>query len=102
MTDKRIVFLGTPDFAVASLEAMIGHGFQVVGVVTMPDKPAGRGHQLQPSPVKLAAEKHHLPLLQPVSLKDPEFLDQLKKWEADIQVVVAFQCPLLKFSFTIN
>jgi len=88
---KRIVFLGTPDFAVASLEAMLNHGFNVVGVVTMPDKPAGRGHQLQPSPVKLAAEQHQLPLLQPTNLKDPEFLQQLESWQADIQVVVAFR-----------
>ncbi len=91
MSTKRIVFLGTPDFAVASLEAMIENGFNVVGVVTMPDKPAGRGHQLQPSPVKESAIKHNLPLLQPSNLKDPEFITELKNWKADIQVVVAFR-----------
>lgn len=91
MKDKRIVFLGTPDFAVASLEALLKGGFNVVGVVTMPDKPAGRGHKLQPSPVKSYALEHDLPLLQPENLKDPEFLESLQAWQADIQVVVAFR-----------
>ena len=89
--DLRIVFMGTPGFAVASLEALIRAGAQVVGVVTAPDRPAGRGLSLQPSEVKKAALLHGIPLLQPEKLKDPVFLDSLRSWQADVQVVVAFR-----------
>ncbi len=88
---NRIVFLGTPDFAVASLEALIENNFNVVGVVTMPDKKAGRGHKIQYSPVKECALKHDLPLLQPTNLKDADFQAELAALKADIQVVVAFR-----------
>lgn len=91
MRELRIVFMGTPDFAVQSLKAIIEGGFQVVGVVTAPDKPAGRGRKLQQSAVKKYAEAQELPLLQPVNLKDPEFLNKLKQWKANVQVVVAFR-----------
>jgi methionyl-tRNA formyltransferase len=87
----RIVFLGTPDFAVASLEALIAHRFQVVAVVTAPDKPSGRGLKLTPPPVKQCAEKHGIPVLQPIKLKDPQFLEELKSFHADLQFVVAFR-----------
>lgn len=88
----RIVFMGTPDFAVESLRSLVEGGYQVVGVVTMPDKPVGR-HQtvLQASPVKRYAEENGLPVLQPEKLKDPVFLDQLRALRADLQVVVAFR-----------
>ena len=87
----RIVFIGTPEFAVASLEALIEAGENVVGVITAPDKPAGRGKKLQGSAVKQCAEKHGLNLLQPPNLKDADFLDELKALNADLQVVVAFR-----------
>lgn len=89
--DIRIVFLGTPEFAVASLSRMLSDGCNVVGVVTMPDKPQGRGKHLRPSAVKEFAEAHNLPVLQPVSLKDPEFLEQLRALQADLFVVIAFR-----------
>jgi methionyl-tRNA formyltransferase len=87
----NIVFLGTPDFAVASLEALLKAGLNVVGVVTAPDKPAGRGMKLQMSAVKQCAVRHGIPVLQPEKLKDPEFLNQLDALKADLQVVVAFR-----------
>ncbi|WP_227686836.1 methionyl-tRNA formyltransferase [Spirosoma arboris] len=87
----RIVFMGTPDFAVASLHRLLGAGCQVVAVVTAPDRPSGRGLQLTPSPVKKAAEAANLPVLQPEKLRDPAFLDQLASYQADLQVVVAFR-----------
>jgi len=87
----RIVFYGTPEFAVASLESIISHGFNVVAVVSSPDKPAGRGMHLQQSAVKQCALKHGLPVLQPVNLKSPEFLEQLKQFNPDIQVIIAFR-----------
>ena len=90
-SDLRIVFLGTPDFAVESLRRIHSEGFNIVGVVTMPDKPAGRGHHLLQSPVKQYAVACGLPLLQPVSLKDPEFLAQLKALDANLFVVIAFR-----------
>lgn len=89
--DLRIVFMGTPAFAVASLDALIKAGCQVVGVVTAPDKPAGRGMHLQQSAVKQFALTHQLPLLQPVKLKDPAFIQSLTQWQADLFVVVAFR-----------
>jgi methionyl-tRNA formyltransferase len=87
----RIVFMGTPDFAVASLQALLDQGFNVVGVITAPDKPAGRGLEIQQSPVNQLALSYKLPLLQPVKLKDPDFLEQLKAWKPDLQIVVAFR-----------
>lgn len=88
----KIVFMGTPDFAVESLKALVEGGYNVVGVVTMPDKPMGR-HQteLSQSAVKKYAVEHKLPVLQPEKLKDPEFLENLSVWEADLQIVVAFR-----------
>ena len=86
-----IVFMGTPEFAVESLKAILEAGFPVKGVITSPDRPSGRGLHLHPSPVKEFALQHHLPVLQPLKLKDPEFLAALKKLEADLQVVVAFR-----------
>jgi methionyl-tRNA formyltransferase len=87
----RIVFLGTPDFAVASLAAIIEEGFEVVGVVTAPDKPAGRGMQLQQSPVKQYAVSKGIQVLQPIRLKDPVFIEELRNLKADLQVVIAFR-----------
>ena len=87
----RIVFMGTPAFAVASLNALLQAKMNVVGVVTAPDKPAGRGMQLQQSAVKQFALAHNIPILQPEKLKSPEFFEALKQWEPDLQVVVAFR-----------
>src|SRR5215207_9173177 len=87
----RIVFMGTPEFAVASLKALVEVGYEVVGVVTAPDKPAGRGLKLQESAVKKYALQNSLPVLQPEKLKNPVFLDELKMLRADLQVVVAFR-----------
>lgn len=89
--DLKIVFMGTPDFAVESLRVLVENGYNVVGVITMPDKPAGRGHKIQYSAVKKYALEKELPLLQPEKLKDESFLDELKKWNADLQIVVAFR-----------
>lgn len=89
--DLRIVYMGTPDFAVESLRCLVEGGYNVVGVITMPDKPAGRGHKLQFSPVKQYALDHGLPLLQPEKLKDESFLENLRAWKADLQIVVAFR-----------
>lgn len=91
MSDLRIVFFGTPDFAATSLKALIESGFNVVAVVTAPDRPAGRGHKLTPSAVKVLAESQNLKVLQPPNLKDPAFIDELSSFEANIQVVVAFR-----------
>lgn len=87
----RIVFLGTPDFAVTVLEKLVNEGCQVVGVVTAPDKPAGRGMQLSQSAVKKIAIEKGLNVLQPLKLKDPTFIEELKALKADVQVVVAFR-----------
>lgn len=87
----RIVFMGTPEFAVASLDALVKAGYNIVGVITAPDKPAGRGMKRHESAVKQYAEKHSLNILQPEKLKNPEFLAQLKALNADLQVVVAFR-----------
>ena len=89
--DLRIVFMGTPPFAVASLDSLVQAGATIAGVVTAPDKPAGRGLQLTESAVKQYALEKGLPLLQPEKLKDPAFLDALATWKADVQVVVAFR-----------
>lgn len=89
--DLKVIFLGTPDFAVASLKALVDNGFKVVAVVTAPDKPAGRGMQLKASAVKEYALTQNIPVLQPERLKNPEFLETLKSYQADLQVVVAFR-----------
>lgn len=89
--ELRIVYMGTPDFAVEPLRRLVEGGYRVVGVVTMPDKPAGRGHKLQYSPVKQYALEKGLPLLQPEKLKDEAFLEDLRRLEADLQIVVAFR-----------
>jgi methionyl-tRNA formyltransferase len=91
LSDLRIVFLGTPDFAVASLDALVQAGCNIVGVVTAPDKPAGRGMKLTESAVKKYALSKGLYLLQPEKLKNPSFLEELKALKADVQVVVAFR-----------
>lgn len=83
--------MGTPEFAVESLRCLVEGGYNVVGVITMPDKPAGRGHKLQYSAVKQYALEHDLPLLQPEKLKDEAFLEALRAWKADLQIVVAFR-----------
>lgn len=87
----RIVFMGTPEFAVASLDALVKAGCNIVGVITAPDKAAGRGMQLQQSAVKKYAGENNLPVLQPEKLKNPEFLEQLRSLKSDLQVVVAFR-----------
>lgn len=87
----RVVFLGTPDFAVPTLRALLETPhFQVVGVVTQPDRPAGRGQQLQMSPVKRVAQEAGVPVIQPLKVHDPAALEQLRAWEPDFLVVVAF------------
>lgn len=94
LTDQKnisIVFMGTPDFAVASLDVLVQNGYNVVGVITAPDKPAGRGLQLQQSAVKQYAISKGLRVLQPEKLKNPEFLEELRSLKADLQVVVAFR-----------
>ena len=91
MNQARIVFMGTPDFALGCLEAITSQPHNVVGVVTAPDRPAGRGKKLHQSPVKTFALQEGIPLLQPLKLKDPEFLDQLKEWKPDLIIVVAFR-----------
>ena len=87
----RLIFFGTPEFAVATLDALLADGQHVVAVVTAPDKPAGRGQTLVASPVKRAAEAHGLPVLQPTNLKSPAFQAELRGFAADLQVVVAFR-----------
>jgi len=91
MKSLRVVFMGTPDFAVASLEALHQSKHQVVGVVTVADKPAGRGLHMQMSAVKQFAVEHAIPVLQPLKLRDPEFIEALKAWNADLFVIVAFR-----------
>ena len=83
--------MGTPDFAVEALRQLVEGGYNVVGVITMPDKPAGRGHKIQYSPVKQYALEQNLPLLQPEKLKDEAFVEALREWKADLQIVVAFR-----------
>lgn len=83
--------MGTPDFAVEALRCLMDGGYNVVGVITMPDKPAGRGHQIQYSPVKQYALSQNLPLLQPERLKEEGFVEALREWKADLQIVVAFR-----------
>lgn len=87
----KIVFMGTPEFAVASLNALVNAGYNIVGVITAPDKPSGRGMQLNESAVKKFAVEHHMKILQPEKLKNPEFINELKSLNADVQAVVAFR-----------
>jgi len=89
--EMRIIFMGTPDFAVPSLNALVDAGFLVVAVITTPDKPAGRGRKIQEAAVKKAAQAQNIPVLQPAKFKDPEFLKVLKSYRADLQIVVAFK-----------
>lgn len=91
MKNLRIVFMGTPEFAVASLGSLLMNGFNVVAVVTSPDKPAGRGRNISKSAVKEFSESSLLPILQPDNLKDPSFIDKLKRLRPDVFVVVAFR-----------
>jgi methionyl-tRNA formyltransferase len=91
LKDTRIVFMGTPEFAVASLDALVKAGARIVGVVTAPDKPAGRGMKMNESAVKKYAVEHSLHLLQPEKLKDPAFLEALRALRVDLQIVVAFR-----------
>ncbi|TSJ47848.1 methionyl-tRNA formyltransferase [Fluviicola chungangensis] len=91
MNNLRIVFMGTPHFSVGILEAIKSAGMNLVGIVTVADKPAGRGQVMHESPVKQFARENQIPVLQPVKLKDPEFLAELEAWKADVFVVVAFR-----------
>ena len=88
--NMRIVFMGTPEFAVPSLEAILRSDDQVVGVVTQPDRPKGRGQQLVPPPVKLVAERAGIPILQPLKIRTPEFLQTLSAWQPDLIAVAAY------------
>ncbi len=89
--DLRIVFMGTPEFAVSSLQALVEGGYNIVGVITVPDKPAGRGRKVQESAVKKYAVEQGLNILQPEKLKNPDFVSGLEKLKADLQIVVAFR-----------
>jgi methionyl-tRNA formyltransferase len=91
MKNIRIVFMGTPEFAVATLGSLLMNGYDVAGVVTSPDRPAGRGRKIIKSPVKVYAESNHLFLMQPLNLKDPEFTKTLEKLQIDLIIVVAFR-----------
>ena len=91
MRDLRIIFMGTPEFAVASLNILVAKGYNVVAVITAPDRHKGRGQKIMSSPVKEAALEHNIPVLQPTNLKSPEFLEELKSYNANLQVVVAFR-----------
>jgi methionyl-tRNA formyltransferase len=91
MRELRIVFMGTPDFAVATLKALVENNYKVVGVITAPDKPAGRGRKLNESAVKVYANSQNLSVLQPTNLKDTAFLTALKALHANLQIVVAFR-----------
>ena len=86
----KIIFMGTPDFSVGTLEALIAAGHEIPLVVSQPDKPKGRGHELQPTPVKEAALKHGLTVYQPKKVRDPEVIEKLRETEADVIVVIAF------------
>ncbi len=91
MMDLRIIYMGTPEFAVPALERLVDAGYDIVAVVTAPDKPRGRGRKLMPPDVKKAALKHDIPVLQPARLKSPEFIEELRSYRANLQVVVAFR-----------
>ena len=89
--DLRIVFMGTPEFAVASLKRLVEQGYNIVAVVTTPDKPAGRGQKLHESDVKVAARELGLPILQPEKLRDPEFVEAMQELKPDLGIVIAFR-----------
>lgn len=91
MTDLRIIYMGTPEFAVPSLQILVENGFNVVAVITAPDKPKGRGQKLATSPVKDYAVSQNIPVLQPTNLKSPEFIEELRSYNANLQIVVAFR-----------
>lgn len=91
MQELRIIFMGTPEFAVPSLEKLIEHKYNIVAVITAPDKPQGRGQKIVYSPVKVCALEHGITVLQPLNLKSPEFLAGLKSYNANLQIVVAFR-----------
>lgn len=91
MHNLRILFMGTPEFAVPSLEILVENKFNVVAVITAPDKPQGRGQKLTPSPVKVYALKRNIPVLQPTNLKSAAFIEELRSYQATLQVVVAFR-----------
>lgn len=91
MPDMKLIFMGTPEFAVPSLEILLANNYEIAAVITAPDKPQGRGRKVLPSPVKVAALAHHIPVLQPTNLKEPSFLATLQGYQADLQVVVAFR-----------
>ncbi len=91
MSDIRIVFMGTPDFAVATLDALLKANLNVVGVITAPDKPAGRGRKIHQSAVKKYTIENNLTVLQPANLKNEEFIASLKSLNANLQIVVAFR-----------
>lgn len=91
MNNLRIIFMGTPEFAVPSLAILVQHQFNVAAVITAPDKPQGRGQKLGASPVKEFALQHNIPVLQPTNLKSLEFISELKSYQANLQVVVAFR-----------
>ncbi len=91
MESLRIIYMGTPDFAVASLKILVENGYNIVAVITAPDKPKGRGQKLSISAVKEYALSANLPILQPTNLKDPEFIEELKSYNANLQIVVAFR-----------
>ncbi len=91
MIDTRIVFMGTPDFAVGVLKSLLQHQYNVVGVITAPDKPSGRGRKMNQSAVKKYALEQQIAVLQPTNLKDKNFLEALKLWDANLQIVVAFR-----------
>ncbi|MEO5603194.1 MAG: methionyl-tRNA formyltransferase [Cyclobacteriaceae bacterium] len=91
MDSLKIIFMGTPEFAVPSLQILVQNRLKVVAVITAPDKPQGRGQKINFSPVKACALQHKIPVLQPTNLKSPEFIEQLSTFRADLQVVVAFR-----------
>jgi methionyl-tRNA formyltransferase len=91
LENLKIIFMGTPEFAVASLDALLNAGFNIIAVITAPDKPAGRGMKMNESAVKKYAVEKGLKMLQPEKLKNPEFIEELKSFKADLQVVVAFR-----------
>ncbi len=86
----RVIFMGTPDFAVPSLEKLLAKGYDVCAVYTQPDKPKGRGHKLQPTPVKELALQHGIPVFQPTTLRNEEVQEEIRCWNADVIVVVAY------------
>ncbi|MBO3698565.1 methionyl-tRNA formyltransferase [Roseivirga sp. E12] len=91
MQDLRIIYMGTPEFAVPSLQILVENGFNVVAVITAPDRPKGRGQKVATTPVKDYAVSQNIPVLQPTNLKSPEFLEELKSYNANLQIVVAFR-----------